>query len=56
MRKRERRGETDTLIKEVSEHNKMASLHVDDEKTLGSEEKATDTPQRAGWCEYHLRV
>lgn len=34
MRKRERGGETDTLIKEVSEHDKMASLHTHDDRHL----------------------
>lgn len=35
MRKRERAGETDTLIKGVSEPDRMGSaLHVDDDRHL----------------------
>lgn len=40
MSKREQGGETDTLIKEESEHNKMASLHADDDRHLDQRRKS----------------
>lgn len=39
MRERERKGEADTLIKEVSEPDQMGSLHVDDDRRLDQRRK-----------------
>lgn len=55
MRKSELGGETDTLIKEVREPNKMASRHVDDDRHLDQRGSRVKLQQGARWGDYHLK-